>query len=524
ERVFGYTAEEAVGQPVLMLIPPERHGEEDYILGRIRQGERVDHYETVRLAKDGRRIDVSLTISPVHDGAGALIGASKVARDVTERRQAEAALREREAETRRLAAVVARTTSGVVVTDPDGRVVWANQAFTRLSGYTLDEVRGRRPADLLRGPESDAATAAFVEARVAERVPFVVELLNYRKDRTLYWTRVEATPLLDDDGTFEGYVAVQTDVTERRRAEAALRESEARFRTMTDAAPVLVWTAGTDRECDYVNAAWLAFTGRPLDRELGHGWAEGVHPDDRDRCLAAYAAAFDARAPFEVEFRLRRHDGTYRWVLDRGAPRFAPDGAFLGYVGSCVDVHAQKEAEADLAAAVAERTRELERSNRELDQFAYVASHDVKGPLRGIRTLAGWIAEEAGPALSDEAHRHLDLLRSRVRRMEALLDSLLVYSRAGRIHGLAEDVDTAALVRDVADLLALPDTVAVEVGPALPALTTYRAPLELVFRNLLANAVKHADRPDLRVRVWAEEAGPDVPEGFVAFAVEDDGP
>src|SRR5690606_12744338 len=285
ERVFGYTAEEAVGQPVLMLIPPERHGEEDYILGRIRQGERVDHYETVRLAKDGRRIDVSLTISPVHDGAGALIGASKVARDVTERRQAEAALREREAETRRLAAVVARTTSGVVVPDPDGRVVWANQAFTRLSGYTLDEVRGRRPADLLRGPESDAATAAFVEARVAERVPFVVELLNYRKDRTLYWTRVEATPLLDDDGTFEGYVAVQTDVTERRRAEAALRESEARFRTMTDAAPVLVWTAGTDRECDYVNAAWLAFTGRPLDRELGHGWAEGVHPDDRDRCL-----------------------------------------------------------------------------------------------------------------------------------------------------------------------------------------------------------------------------------------------
>jgi two-component system sensor kinase FixL len=138
---------------------------------------------------------------------------------------------------------------------------------------------------------------------------------------------------------------VSIDITERKRAEEALRESEARFRSVADTAPVLIWMSGTDKLCNFFNQGWLDFTGRALERELGDGWAEGVHPDDLPHCLKTYVESFDARRPFTMEYRLRRHDGEYRWVSDNAVPRYGPDGNFLGYIGSCVDLTESKLAE-----------------------------------------------------------------------------------------------------------------------------------------------------------------------------------
>lgn len=135
-----------------------------------------------------------------------------------------------------------------------------------------------------------------------------------------------------------------------RRSEAVLRESEARFRLMADAAPVLIWMSGLDKGCTYTSRSWLEFTGRPAERELGDGWAEGIHPDDVPKCLAIYTSHFDAREPFEMVFRHRRHDGEYRWILDRGVPRFTSDGEFAGYVGACTDITEQRRAEDGLRA------------------------------------------------------------------------------------------------------------------------------------------------------------------------------
>jgi PAS domain S-box-containing protein len=141
-----------------------------------------------------------------------------------------------------------------------------------------------------------------------------------------------------------GASKVARDITAQKQTEQALRESEQRFRVITDASPIMVWMAGTDKLCYYFNKGWLDFVGRTLEQESGNGWAENIHSEDLDRCLQIYVDNFDARRPFEMEYRMRHHTGQYRWILDRGVPRSAPDGTFEGYVGGCLDIHDQKEA------------------------------------------------------------------------------------------------------------------------------------------------------------------------------------
>jgi PAS domain S-box-containing protein len=152
----------------------------------------------------------------------------------------------------------------------------------------------------------------------------------------------------------------------RRRVEAALRESEANFRVMADTAPVMIWRSGANKQCDFFNQPWLTFTGRTLDQELGDGWADGVHPDDVADCLSAYRAAFDRREPFRMEYRLRRADGEFRWVLDIGVPRFEADSRFAGYIGSCLDITDRKQSEQ----AMAQSREALQNSNQQIWDMA----------------------------------------------------------------------------------------------------------------------------------------------------------
>jgi PAS domain S-box-containing protein len=140
-----------------------------------------------------------------------------------------------------------------------------------------------------------------------------------------------------------------SDITERRRSENTARESEQRFRSVANTAPVMIWMSGRDKLCDYFNQPWLDFTGRPLETELGNGWAEGVHPEDLEMCLETYTTSFDRREPFRMEYRLRRYDGGFHWLFDQGVPRFNADGSFAGYIGSCVDVTEHKLAEEALS-------------------------------------------------------------------------------------------------------------------------------------------------------------------------------
>jgi PAS domain S-box-containing protein len=176
-------------------------------------------------------------------------------------------------------------------------------------------------------------------------------------------------------------------ITERRDRANVLRESEARFRSLADTAPVLIWMSGPDKLRNFFNRGWLNFTGRSMEQELGTGWTTGVHPDDLGRCFATYVEAFDARREFTMECRLRRYDGEYRLVVDKGVPRLAPDGTFLGYIGCADDITARRDAEIEAQRHRAELAHVARMST--LGELTASLAHELNQPLGAILSNVG---------------------------------------------------------------------------------------------------------------------------------------
>jgi PAS domain S-box-containing protein len=249
----------------------------------------------------------------------------------------------------------------VYVKDLNGRYVFVNAAATRAFGRPSEELIGR--SDSAFFPLGDADRVQHTDRRVVESgilQTWEEELSLGGEKRTFVTTK---RPLMDARGQVLGVIGVSRDITERREAERLQRETEERFRIMADVAPVMIWMAGRDALCDFFNKPWLQFRGRRMEQELGNGWAEGVHAEDYDRCMQTYLAAFHAQEPFRMEYRLLRHDGEYRWILDTGVPRFEPDGTFAGYIGSCIDIHdrvLQQQILEESTAHMEELTLELE--------------------------------------------------------------------------------------------------------------------------------------------------------------------
>jgi two-component system sensor kinase FixL len=222
--------------------------------------------------------------------------------------------------------------------------IWTNAPMRSLFGFGTNEVI--RFDDLVGRvhPDDRARMLSDVEQAQAAGVLFQGEFRIVFPDGTERWVLAKGRTVAGQGGRDVHRLGVLLDITDRKLAEEKLVESEERFRTMANTAPVMIWMSGTDKLCTFFNKGWLDFTGRALEQELGNGWAEGVHKEDFDRCLKVYVNAFDARREFTMEYRLRRYDGEYRWVLDHGVPRSEPDGAFLGYIGTATDISEHKHA------------------------------------------------------------------------------------------------------------------------------------------------------------------------------------
>ncbi|BAZ19526.1 multi-sensor hybrid histidine kinase [Kalymmatonema gypsitolerans NIES-4073] len=257
-----------------------------------------------------------------------------IAIDITERKQAEAAIYFQ-------AHLLSTVEQAVIATNLDGEIIYWNRFAEILYGWSAVEVIGQNILEVVPA-ETSQEQAAQIMSQLQRGESWSGEFLVRRRDGTLFPILITDSPIHDDKGELVGIVGISIDITVRKNAIAALQESEERFRTMADTAPVMIWMAGIDQFCHYLNKGWLEFTGRRLEQEIGDGWTELVHPDDLEFCLETYTTAFDARRSFTMEYRLKRFDGEYRWLLDTGTPRFHSDGSFAGYIGSCMDITEQK--------------------------------------------------------------------------------------------------------------------------------------------------------------------------------------
>ncbi len=339
-EICGYGPDELVGQQWLMTVHPEDRLALEAAYETMQETGKVE-VEARGLRKDGSLFYKQVTMLTDYNDRGQFIGHHCFMKDVSDRKQAEAAIRESEARFRYLAdhAPVLIWMAGL-----DKRCFHFNKTWLDFTGRTVEQEMGDGWAEGVH-PEDLQQCLAIYTGSFDARCCFEMEYRLRRFDGEYRWLLDSGIPRFDADGQFLGYIGSCIDISDRKQAEAALRESEARFRYLADHAPVLIWMADCDNRCLHVNKAWLELTGRTINQELGDGWLESLHPEDRQRCIESYTAAAHTRRGYEVEYRLRRFDGEYRWLLDTGAPRFDSNGKFLGYIGSSVDISDRKQAE-----------------------------------------------------------------------------------------------------------------------------------------------------------------------------------
>ena len=341
EEMFGFSREEASGQPVSTMIPPELREDDELTIKRVTRGEKVRQYETIKTTKQGTCLNVVITISPVKDGEGRVVGFSKAVRDITELMHAQDALKQSE---EKFAKVFRRAPLAIAITSASTyEYIDVNETFESWFGFRRDEVIGRQAVEL--GFWENAAERDKITKRLLVETSIRDLECRFRAKDGKRLVALASAQLIEIQGQ-PCILTVMADITDRKRVEQELQESEKRFRLMADSAPVLMWLSGPDKLFTDFNQEWLRFTGRTIQEEVGEGWMRNVHASDLKSCMRTYHRAFEERREFLMEYRLRRHDGQYRWVLDRGVPRFLQDGSFSGYIGCCIDITEEKEAKA----------------------------------------------------------------------------------------------------------------------------------------------------------------------------------
>jgi PAS domain S-box-containing protein len=431
-------------------------------------------------------------------------------------RDLEAAARARESAERvgresvaQLAAIVNQATAGIAQVDRYGRFVLVNRRYAELVGRAPDDLIGRSLEEVL-DPDDRVQTMASLRDLAAETPERATETRYRAPDGSPRW--VDASLSLVRGADPPGPVTiVALDATGRRAALEAARAGDAHFRTMADAAPVLVWLGSLDARRTWFNSQWLAFVGRRLEEETGAGWLRHVHPDDRARCIQTAARDFTARRPCRLEYRLRRHDGIDRWMHDDGVPLHAADGTVVGYVGACVDVTGQKLAElerGELLARERRARREAEAASQAKDEFLAALSHELRTPLHALRLWAGILRDGLGDPQA--VARAADTIDRNAVLQARLVDDLLDVSRivSGKLQLMLERVELGSIVAATVDT-ARPGalnkgiTLVQDLDPAVGAVRADPVRLQQVVWNLLGNAVRFTPaggRVEIRLR------------------------
>lgn len=511
ERLFGYSAQELIGQSVRLLIPPDRQTEEDYILDRIGHGERIDHFETVRLAKDGRRIDISLTTSPVRDASGAIIGVSKTARDITEQKRAVAELA---AQHEWFRVTLSSIGDAVIASNPDGTVRFMNPTAEQLTGWSLEDARGRPLQDVFRIVNEKTRQVVDNPVALVMRFGKTVGLANHTvligRDGVERPIADSGAPIRGHDGGIVGVVLVFRDVSEERRAEEAIAEQREWFETTLESIGDAVIATDVQGRVVFMNPVAEHLTGWRFDDARGRICGDVFNIANEQTRLPVDNPVTRVLAD-GVVVGLANHtvliavDGTERPIDDSGAPIRNRDGRIVGVVLVFRDVTERRRTELERQAHAAERERLLEaeraaradaeRASRVKDDFVGMVSHELRTPLNAI---LGW-TQLMAQGRNDPAvlERGLDVVSRNTRVQVQVISDLLDVSRivSGKLRVEMQPVDLALVIRQAVETVqhqADSKSIAVrrDLEPNVGLIAGDPARLEQVVWNLLSNAIK----------------------------------
>ncbi|MEB3357761.1 MAG: PAS domain S-box protein [Synechococcales bacterium] len=437
-------------------------------------------------------------------------------KDISDRRRAERALRETHIQ------LEAALTAGSIYTwrwQILDNLVITDRNFAQLFGVDPEGAAAGLPIERFISaihPEDRERVVSAIGRAIATGTDYAAEYRIHNATGEERWVLARGRAEYNASGEAVGFPGALADITDRKQAEISLRESEARFRTLADNISQFAWMANEQGWIFWYNKRWFDYTGKTFEEMQGWGWRDVHHPDHVERVTAKIRHCFTTGQLWEDTFPLRGRDGQYRWFLSRAIPIRDERGNVLRWFGTNTDITALQQAEQ----ALAQRAQELTQLNQDLNQFAYVVSHDLKAPLRSIRNISEWLQEDLGQQIPPDNQEQLQLLVSRVECMEALINDLLEYSRAGRVKQSPEPIEVAELVAELLDTLSVPPQVTVRFATPSLRLAARRLTLGQVFANLLSNAIKYGC-PDQQgeVLISAWERGT-----YCEFAIADHGP
>ncbi len=427
-----------------------------------------------------------------------------------------------------MSALLDATAAGFYGMDAAGDTTFINASGARMLGYAVEELLGLNMHELIHSRHRDGSPYPIEDCPIHQAAG---KGGTVTREDEVFWTR-DGTPLSVEYSSspmtlregLQGAVVAFADITDRLEAQRMVAESEERKSAVLRSTLDSIISMNADGRVTEFNPAAVRSFGYTRDEAIGKPLGELIVPE---RLRGAHRAGL--RRYLEtgkehiigkrLELPAMRKDGTeFDCELTITRSDIGDEPAFTGVLR---DISERKQIETERKKSEEEREhliKALARSNTELDQFAYVASHDLKAPLRGIANLSQWIEEDLGEKLGSENKSQMGMLRGRVHRMEALIDGILQYSRAGRVKARPERIDTGALVADVIELMAPPKGISITIAPDMPLVTAERIPLQQVFMNLIGNAFKHTDNQKPMIEITWSDAGP-----FVEFSVEDNG-
>ncbi len=471
----------------------------------------------------------------VYDAAGTPIRMIGVVRDITDRKQIEQALSHGEARYRSL---IEATSQITWTTSPKGEIVTQQTGWQGFTGQSFEECKGWGWLAAIH-PDDQATTVQVWSQALESRTIYSFEHRIIRYDGEYRHMQGRGVPVFEEDGSVREWVGAHSDITEQKQYEEALRDSQEQFKATFEQAAVGIAHVDLEGRWIRVNQKLCEIVGYSAAELKERTFQDLTHPDDLNADLVHVRQLLDGKIEtYSMEKRYFHKSGEIVWVELTAALVREPveehqgSDARLGtpqyFISVIEEINDRKQDQAMLQA----RSRELsnfngllaqaavllDERNQELDRFVHIVSHDLKAPLRAISNLSQWIEDDLEGQLPPENQQQMALLRNRVSRMEAMINGLLDYARAGRTDAVIEPVSVAELLAEVVDSLAPPKTFSIEIGAEMPTLQTKRLLLSQVFANLISNGIKHHDRPDGLIRISSQDQG-----SFYEFAVADDG-